>query len=421
MIYNERQYKITVRQIENLRDAVKNLNVSGEPEWLAEAQTNALKSQIDDLQSQATEYELIKKGKIWHSECSDLSSLPKVLIQARIAKGLSQKDLAEKLGMTMQQIQRYEASNYMGASLSRLIEISNILDVSVKEVWGGGTESGDSIFVWESDNLIDWKKFPIKEMIQRGWVSPANKQTPAQLVKEYFASAAGSQYVTALHRKKFHGDNKPNEYALLAWQARVLHKARQEHESGLVANFELNDTWLKDLVSLSVEDDAPRKAKEFLAGKGIALIVERHLQGTYLDGAAMLLETNNPVVALTLRHDRLDNFWFVLLHELGHVFLHLFNSLSMDFFDEKNDELDGGDDIEKEADSFALNSLIPESEWDDCLSKFLVTKEAVAMDSKSLGVHPSIVAGRIRKEKNNYTILNDSIGQGEVRVSLEEQ
>jgi len=420
MIRNERQYKITVKQIDNLRDVLKKLDVGDEPEWLAAAQTNALKSQIADLQSQATEYELIKQGKIQYSECADLSHLPKVLIQARIGKGLSQKDLAEKLGMTMQQIQRYEASNYMGASLARLIEISNILEVSINEIWGGENESGDSIFVWDNDSFIDWKRFPIKEMIQRGWVSPKNKQTPAQLVREYFANAAGSQYATALHRKKFHGGNKPNEYALLAWQARVLDKARQEHENGLVSDFVLNDSWLNELVHLSVEDDAPRKAKKFLASKGIALVVEKHLQGTYLDGAAMLLETSNPVVALTLRHDRLDNFWFVLFHELGHVFLHLFDSLSMDFFDERNDESVSEDDIEKEADQFALSTLIPESHWDDCLSKFSLTKESVDIDAKSLGVHPSIVAGRIRKETNNYTILNDSIGRGKVRVSFGE-
>jgi len=420
MIHNERQYKITAKQIENLSKTLEEMNFSGEPEWLAVAQKNSLKSQIDDLKSQATEYELIKQGKIRFSECSDLSSLPKVLIQARIGKGLSQRELAEKLGMTMQQIQRYEASNYMGASLSRLIEISNILEVSINEIWGGVNETGDSMFIWEDKSFIDWKKFPIKEMIQRGWANLRNTQTFVELVKEYFEAAAGPQYATALHRKKYHGGNRPNEYSLLAWQARILEKARNEFKSNQITEFELNDSWLKELVSLSVEENAPIKAKELLASKGIALVIEKHLTGTYLDGAAMLLETGNPVVGLTLRHDRLDNFWFVLFHELGHVFLHLFSSLSMDFFDEKNDEKGIDDEIEREADLFALNTLIPESEWDDCLSKFLMTEEAVEMDAKRLGVHPSIVAGRIRKERNNYTILNDSIGRGEVRISFGE-
>ncbi len=420
MIYNERQYKITTKQIDKFRNALNELDVSSVPKWLAAAQVNAFKSQIDDLQSQVTEYELIKQGKIRYSECSDLSSLPKVLIQARIGKGFSQKDLAEELGMTMQQIQRYEASNYMGASLSRLIEISKILEISVNEVWGGENESGDSMFAWESDIFVDWKKFPIKEMIQRGWVSLKDKQTPVELVKEYFMSSAGSQYTTALHRKKFHGGNRPNEHALLAWQARVLDDARQECENGLISLFELNDSWLNELVKLSEGKNAPKKAKEFLAEKGVVLVVEKHLQGTYLDGAAMLLETGNPVIALTLRHDRLDNFWFVLFHELGHVFLHLFSSLNIDFFDEKNDELGNEDDLEKEADLFALNALISENKWADCLSKFSMTKESVEMDAKRLGIHPSIVAGRIRREKDNYTILNDSIGRGKVRISFGE-
>jgi len=416
MIYNERQYKITTKQIENLHDALDNLDVSDMPEWLAVAQVDALKSQIADLQSQATEFELIKQGKIRHSESSDLSNLPKVLIQARIGKGYSQKDLAEKLGMTMQQIQRYEASNYMGASLSRLIEISKILEVSINEVWGGEEDTGDTIFSWENDSFIDWRKFPVKEMVQRGWTTPVKEQSPAEMAKSYFINSAGSEYATAFHRKKFHGGNRPNEYSLLAWQARVLQKARTEHIEGLISEFEYNDVWLRELVRLSVEDQAPIKAKEYLAEKGIALIIEKHLQGTYLDGAAMLLETGNPVVALTLRHDRLDNFWFVLFHELGHVFLHLFNCLNMDFFDEKNEEPDGEDDIEREADLFALNTLIPEDEWDDCLSKFSLTKKSVEIDAKRIGVHPSIVAGRIRKERNKYTLLNDSIGRGDVRI-----
>ena len=64
MIYNEREYKITAKQIENLSDSLDKLDVSGLPEWLAKAQVDALKSQIADLQAQTTEYKLIKQGKV---------------------------------------------------------------------------------------------------------------------------------------------------------------------------------------------------------------------------------------------------------------------------------------------------------------------------------------------------------------------
>ena len=250
-------------------------------------------------------------------------------------------------------------------------------------------------------------------MIKRGWLNLENKVSPVSAVKDYFLNAAGPEYATALHRKKFHGGNSPNEYALLAWQARVLEKARYHVLSGKVSGFEYNDSWVGDLKEISIQDDAPIKVEEYLADRGIVLVVEEHLPGTYLDGAAMMLETGNPVVALTLRYDRLDNFWFVLMHELGHVFLHLCDSLKLDFFDEGDVAED--DALEKEADEFSLNSLIDPEQWDLCLSRFSMTKEAVLSDAKNLGVHPSIVAGRIRKENNNYTILSDLLGQGCVR------
>jgi len=419
MIYNERQYKITAKQIDEFTKALASLDLSMESDWLKKAQYDAIKSQLSDLEAQILEYDLVKEGKVRFTECSDLSSLPETLIKARISKGLSQKEFGSLLGMSAQQVQRYEASNYMGASLSRLIEISNVLDVKTTESWGGEkSDSGNAIFSWDEQSSVDWNKFPIKEMIKKNWLTLKHKTSPIEAVKNFFIESAGSQYATALHRKKFHGGNTPNEYALLAWQARVLNKARIEHSLGSVSEFHLDDSWIPELVSMSTLADSPSRVKKFLASKGVILIIEEHLTGTYLDGAAMLLETGNPVVALTLRYDRLDNFWFVLMHELGHVFLHLFESLNMDFFDEENGSEEDG--LEKEADLFALDSLVSPGDWDMCLSRFSTTTESVHMDAQNFGVHPSIIAGRIRKEQNNYRLLNDVLGHGEVRKSFEE-
>lgn len=414
MIYNERQFKITGSQIKNLERSLASLSSDDKPELLHTAQVEALRSQLSELTAQLVEYKLVKDGNIRFFECSDLSSLPRILIQARISKGLSQKEFAEKLGVSAQQIQRYESSEYMGASLSRLVEISELLEISITEAWGASsTSSGDSVFVWNNFDSIDWNMFPIKEMIKKGWVKLEHGVSPIQSVMSYFSSAAGPQFATALHRKKFHGENRPNEHSLLAWQARVLEKSRKEFDSGVVQEFSYEDSWLKELVEISREDDAPLIAKQVLASKGIILVIEEHLQGTYLDGAAMLLETGNPVIGLTLRYDRLDNFWFVLFHEIAHVYLHLFESLNMDFFDEEG----GGeaDVIEQEADNYALENLLPNSKWDLCLSRFNLNGDAVLTDAENYNVHPSIIAGRIRKEQNNYTIFNELMGQGAVR------
>ena len=146
------------------------------------------------------------------------------------------------------------------------------------------------------------------------------------------------------------------------------------------------------------------------------LVVERHLQQTYLDGAAMLSEEGFPIIGMTLRHNRIDNFWFVLFHEIAHVYLHLLTNKFPIFLDEKVGEGDENDDpLENEANDFARNTLITPDQWATCVTPVMPTQKAVEIDAKNLGIHPAIVAGRIRFEKSNYAILNDLLGHGQVR------
>jgi HTH-type transcriptional regulator/antitoxin HigA len=174
---------------------------------------------------------------------------------------------------------------------------------------------------------------------------------------------------------------------------------------------------VSELVGLTRHSRGPLRARELLADYGIVLVIERHLTGTYLDGAAMMSAAGYPVIGLTLRYDRLDNFWFVLFHELGHVFLHLFRNLRLDFFDEEDGS--EADEIEVQADRFALDRLIPDAAWKQCLSRFALSEESVHIDAERLGIDPSIIAGRIRRERKNYTILSELIGSGTVRAQLE--
>ena len=106
------------------------------------------------------------------------------------------------------------------------------------------------------------------------------------------------------------------------------------------------------------------------------------------------------------------------MHELGHLFLHLFGGMRYDFFDESLDEVTiRRDKIEQEADEFAFNTLIPEDQWEQCLSRFSLSEQAVQLDAERLKVDESILAGRIRKEQSNYTILDGLIRSG-VREQL---
>jgi len=419
MILNERQLRIASSQLNKLAEAMDSQTQQHPvPDWVREAQTAAIKSQIEELEQAIREYQLLKSGKRVVSAVSDLGHLALTLIRARIAKGMTQGDLADRIGLNEQQIQRYEASKYAGASLTRLAAVAKELGIRIQDTWQSNElDGGDSLLVWQDAESLDWSKFPLKELLKRHWIQLRHQTSPAEAVREFFIGAAGEQYATALHRKKYHGKNKPDEYSLLAWQARVISLAKKAVEAGSVPPFDFRDDWIRELIGVSVYDDGPLKAREFLRERGIVLVVVPHLPGTYLDGAAMSLDGGNPVVALTLRYDRLDHFWFVLLHELGHVFSHLQNQLGMDFFDDEDDGID--DSIEREADEYALKALIPAVDWNRCLSRFTVSAKAVEADARRLGIHPSIVAGRIRRDNDNYTLLNELVGQNTVRRLFE--
>ena len=137
---------------------------------------------------------------------------------------------------------------------------------------------------------------------------------------------------------------------------------------------------------------------------GIALVIEEHFSKTYLDGAAMF-DGHLPVVALTLRHDRLDNFWFALLHELVHVQRHL-GPENLFIADNLEDKVHQQTTEEREADEGARDLLIPQAVW---LASGLAdepTMEATMALADKLRIHPTIVAGRVRYEADNWRLLS---------------
>lgn len=136
MIKNERQYRITKAQVDRFSDAIKHVEASsdsGLDPILKRAQVAALQSQLKDLQDEVLAYEALQAGSAQVVEVESFDEIPSALIRARIASGLSQKDLAARLGLKEQQVQRYEATNYSGASFSRLSEVVKALGVSVRE------------------------------------------------------------------------------------------------------------------------------------------------------------------------------------------------------------------------------------------------------------------------------------------------
>lgn len=263
---------------------------------------------------------------------------------------------------------------------------------------------------------VDWGSFPIKEMIARGWLQKlANKavKSTEELVQG-FISNSGFEFGSAAFRRTLGGDaySPATKYALYAWLARVIQKAREMKSTlGLFDRNRLSATFMRELVQLSWFEQGPVLAVEFLGKHGIAVVIEPHLKGTLLDGAAMQDGDGTPIIGLTLRFDRLDNFWFTLLHEVAHLWKHVDHEET--FLD--NLDASSEDRREVEANRLAKEALIPRVAWKRSDAYLNPGNQAIDRLSRELKIHPAIIAGRLRKERENYTIFNDLIGHGQVR------
>jgi len=267
---------------------------------------------------------------------------------------------------------------------------------------------------------IDKFKAPvIKHMCAEGWFGTVTtvreiKDQLEEKLAAFFGPSFDINAIPAHYRKSTHGSYEPDAFALFAWKTRVQQKADAlpdlpEFSPGLI-----NEDFLKLLTGLSTRANGPREAITALHERGIGFIYEPHLPGTHLDGAALHNQKGNPIIALTARHDRIDNFWFCLLHELGHVKLHLGakGEILDDDLDQKRTSK-----IEKDADYFALETTIPARRW-KAVRLACQTPLALRQVARAQMLHPAIIAGRIRKETGNYTRFSKLIGHGLVRQQL---
>lgn len=197
--------------------------------------------------------------------------------------------------------------------------------------------------------------------------------------------------------------------ALEAWCAAVLLIAEHKPLPKVVKRLR-GPTVARHIAKLSRLPEGLTRVEAELAKYGVILVVLDHLPGTFLDGAAICRGDGAPIIALTLRHDRLDNFWFTLLHEFAHVSCHLKDGTAIIVDDL---EVSSSDVIEAEADAFAREALIPANVWQNVSDD--PTPEEIETIASEAGVHVSIAAGRWRWEKQDYRRFSKLIGRGEVR------
>jgi HTH-type transcriptional regulator / antitoxin HigA len=422
MILNEREAGRARAVLGRLREALSgdsaiNAATGGLSLEVIDKHHRALATIEQDLSRSLREYEEARDGKYedlvkrWHNDLSV------ILIIARIARGLSQAELAAHLGLREQQIQRYESERYRSITFSNFRRIALILGVDLAPTIRPNSEN------WFSAIADVGSVFPIEEIRKveeharkYHWfeVAGPSRHQHNTLIR-YINHGSGVGLNHALFKTGLKNVTASHGLSLLAWKARVAHRLAIEIATTDQRFDPVDISWIQDLTRLSRMNDGISRSKDFLLKKGIVLIVEPQIPGLGVDGAAFLIN-GTPVIALTLRHDRIDNFWQTLFHELGHIFLHHSRGLFSGFFDDIDHE--PGEELETEANEFAAEALIPFERWK--LAPARVSKSPVPVENfaQQVGIHSAIVFGRIRKERNNYKLFTDKIGQGEVRKQL---
>ena len=149
MITNDVQYRTAKTQADRLNrlvdELVKRPIPSDDGELRRKLEVATVEGQLGELRAQLTEYDALREGRVAVGELSSLDDLPRLLVRSRIAAGLSQRSLAERLGLKEQQIQRYESSDYASASLSRLRQVADAVGLADTQLPSTDLDSSDLI------------------------------------------------------------------------------------------------------------------------------------------------------------------------------------------------------------------------------------------------------------------------------------
>lgn len=340
---------------------------------------------------------------------------------------------AIRFRMDQAQLQPRDLVSYLGsrAKVSEVLNGKRPLTLAMIRALHQGLGIPADVLLQEptgekAENQIGWEKFPLQEMAARGYFlglesyssrlkGDALLERGETLMNEFVAplNLEDPFRLAALYKKtvmQIRSGRQMDKHSLTAWTlqlVRVAGKPTTAYDpSALPCDF------LRQVGQLSYFEDGPLRARDYLTNYGISLVVQPHLPRTHLDGAAIVFRADQPIIGLTLRYDRVDNFWFCLLHELWHL-LHHFDGDQIEFYD----DLDAGadDHREKEADEGAAEMLVPQAAWHRSPARLAPSQTAAQRLADELHVHPAVVVGRIRHHHKSFRLLNNLVGQGQVR------
>ncbi len=325
------------------------------------------------------------------------------------ARGWAQRDLAYVLGIPEQTVSQIIAGKRainaaMAKTLGEAFDVPAEFFVNLQAAHDLSLANAPDPSVARKARLQS--VYPIREMIKRGWLADVAADLLEAQIARFFGVGSMNKVPRLAHaaRKTDYEETPPTQ---IAWLFRV----RQIALEMVVPKY--SETALRDALPrlrrlMSAPEEA-RHAPRILAEAGVRFVIVECLPGAGIDGVTTWLGDSSPVVGMSIRHDRIDNFWFVLRHELHHVLnKHGRNIAKLDDLD--GDKAGTGEALpaeERAANAEAGDFCVPTKEMDS----FVARKQPCFYERDLLGfanvlqVHPGIVAGQLRRRLNRWDLF----------------
>lgn len=238
-----------------------------------------------------------------------------------------------------------------------------------------------------------YTRAPVSELLKRGWIKATDSMETLEAEVFSFLGISHLENVPEFAVNFRHSDfREPEYFAKLAWIRRVQHLAGMQR----VGKFDPAklERSLSSLMSLSADETNVARVPGLLLKLGVHFVIVPHLSKTYIDGA--MIPGINPTVALTLRHNRLDNFWFTLAHELAHILA----GHERVRIDEEGFEKERADSDEATANAMARDWLLAPREYHSFVARQrpYFSGDSIRRFALSQSRHASIVLGRLQHD-----------------------
>ncbi|HKS85941.1 MAG TPA: HigA family addiction module antitoxin [Pseudolabrys sp.] len=331
---------------------------------------------------------------------------PGVFIQEELdAREWAQRDLAYILNVDETALNKL-IKGKGGISPDMAKALAKAFDVD-EDFFANLQKAYDIAHAKEPDPAIETRarlqtKIPVREMIRRGWIENVNPRLMnAQLAR--FFRTANDNILAFNHAAKKTNAGEEATFAQLAW----LYRVRQIGESIKCGPFSKNVLidGLHRMKALMHEPEEIRHVPALLEECGVRLVLVEGLPGGKIDGVCLWLDAKSPVIGMSLRFDRIDNFWFVLRHECEHVLRE--HGRKDEVIDVEVDRTTAISEEEKQANDAAAEFCVPQEKMKSFIVRKapLFSKRDVVAFSKMVGVHPGIVAGQLQKKTERWDLF----------------